>query len=130
MVKIIRKAIQIISNEGPAMFVKKVASKIVSFHPYHVYELNLSREITKMDFALDLSFRFAIKSDIERMNKENYDFDDRDKAHCIERMAQGDRCLLAEHEGQVVGYMWVSADGIFELYPGKYMPLPLNKSYL
>lgn len=127
--KKVRKAIQIISNEGLAIFIKRVLSKIVSFHPYHIYELSLSEEVEKIGPVLDLSFRFAVEDDIYRMDVETYDFKNKDKTHCINRMARGDRCLLAEHKGEVVGYMWVTADGYFELYPGKCIPLAMDKSY-
>jgi len=63
------------------------------------------------------------------MDEIRYDYNQSAKKYPKDRLAYGDRCLLALHEGEIVGYVWITKDYL-ELSPGNLLLLPKNKVYL
>ena len=51
------------------------------------------------------------------------------KKHSKERLEKGDKCVLAIHNDEIVGYSWAMKDAM-ELSQFNLIPLPENKVYL
>jgi len=105
-------------------YVKKY---ILGVYRAKIFELELEHLGPKIVSDLNPSFKLATKSDILTMYKEHYDYDKKKKRHFIGRLEKGDRCILALHNGKIIGYLWVTKDQM-ELRPNKYIFLSKNRS--
>jgi len=132
MEKKFQKISKIISEEGIFFFFLKVLkyinTNICSISKGILFELDLEKSYPKVAMELELSFRLASKKDIDSMDEEHYDYDEDSKQYAKDRLAKGDRCILALHNGRIIGYLWVMKDHL-ELALYKLLLLPKNKAY-
>jgi len=132
MGKKIQKISKIISEEGIFFFFLKVLkyinANICGISKKFIFELDLEKSYPKVTTKLELSFRWASEKDIYLMDEEHYDYDEKSKQYTKDRLAKGDRCILALHNGRIIGYLWVMG-GHMELVPYKLILLPKNKAY-
>ena len=126
------KSLAIIEDEGFIAFAKKsvefIATRIFTIRRVIIFELDLEEPVKKVDCQINVFLRLASKSDIESMNKEDFDYDQKGKKYSRERLKRGDRCILALHNDQIIGYVWVM-EGQMELSIDNHVPLPKNKAY-
>ena len=123
----------IIEDNGFIAFAEKlfkyIAARIFTIRRVIIFELDLEEPVKKVDCQIKVSLRLASKNDIESMNKEDFDYDQKGKKHSRERLKRGDRCILALHNDQIIGYVWVM-EGQMELSIDNLVPLPKNKAYV
>jgi hypothetical protein len=93
-----------------------------------IFELDLENPGPKTATDLDLSLRLATKKDIDAMDKEHYNYDKIGKQYSIDRLAKGDRCILALHNNKIIGYIWTMRDTM-ELSQFKHISLSKNRAY-
>lgn len=109
--------------------IRFIRRNILGVSKAFIFELDLENPGKKIGADLDVSFRLAIKKDIEAMDKENYDYDNNAKQYSIDRLAKGDRCILALHNNKIIGYLWVMRDTM-ELLQSKYISLSKNRAFV
>ena len=128
----LKKSLAMISEEGLSEFLRRLAKRVraVLFSATNliVFELDLGRHADEVDCPLELTFRLASAADISGMDYETYDYDEPDKTYCLERLKNGDRCVLALHHEKCIGYFWIM-NGKMELSQFKHIALPENRSY-
>ena len=93
-----------------------------------IFELDLETPRQKICTNLDVSFRLAIKKDIDAMDEEHYDYNKNTKQYSIDRLAKGDRCILALYNNKIIGYLWAMRNTM-ELLQSKYISLSKNRVY-
>jgi len=106
-------------------YVKKY---IIGIYRAKIFELDIKNPGPRIVSDLNPSFRLAVKKDILSMDKDNYDFNKKNKVYFIDRLERGDRCILAIYKGKIIGYIWLIKDKM-ELRPKKYIDLGKNRSY-
>jgi ribosomal protein S18 acetylase RimI-like enzyme len=94
-----------------------------------IYELELREPVTPITSDIDLTYGFATFNDIQSMNKEDYNYSWKGKRYSLQRLHQGDRCLLAFYGNEIVAYLWIM-NGYMELSQSHHIPLPVGKTYL
>jgi hypothetical protein len=109
--------------------VKKLLKRIFSIDILNIYELDLIKKISKITLPLILSFRFGNKEDLNSMDHGIYDYSNKEILYFNNRLDQGDRFLLAIHNGSIVGYVWIMKD-CMELSVHNHISLSSNKSYI
>lgn len=132
MGKKFQKISEIISEEDFFSFFLKVLryikNNIFGISKGIIFELDLEKVYPKVATGLELSFRLASEKDIGSMDKKRYDYDEQSKEYAKNRLAKGDSCILALHNGKIIGYLWVMRDHM-ELATDKLLLLPKNKAY-
>lgn len=132
MEKKIQKISKIISEEGIFAFfvniLRHINKNVCGISNATIFELDLEKKYPKADTGLELSFRLATKKDIDSFDNEHYSYDEKSKKDAKDRLEKGDRCVLAIHNGRIVGHLWVMKDYI-NLSPYKFLLLPKNKAY-
>ena len=120
------------SEEGAFSFllriVRYINKNICGISKAIIFELDLENPGLKTVTDLDLSFRLATKKDIDAMDKEHYDYDKSAKQYTMDRLAKGDRCILALHNNKIIGYLWTMRDTM-ELTQFKHISLSKNRDY-
>lgn len=109
--------------------IKFIKNNYLGVSKAFIFELDLENPGKKTGIDLDVTFRLAIKEDIEAMDKENYNYDKNRKKYFIDRLEKGDRCILALHNDKIIGYLWIISDAM-ELCPSKYISLSKNRAYV
>ena len=129
----IKKGVKIFSAEGSIQFIKKTLRfalcKTICINTLFIYELDLKKPVKKIDPRTKLSFRLASEDDIDFMEEKRYMMSQKRKKHSKERLEKGDKCVLAIHNDEIVGYSWAMKDAM-ELSQFNLIPLPENKVYL
>lgn len=105
-----------------------IKNNIFSISKVIIFELDLEKKYPKVTIEQELSFRLASEKDINSLDKKHYGYDKKSKEYAKDRLAKGDRCILALHNGKIVGYLWVMRDHM-ELATNKLLSLPKNKAY-
>ena len=127
-----KRASTIISEEGIITFFKKVLTfctfSIFEIRRVIIFELDLEHLFIKIVPPMDLSFRLATVRDIESMDYDNYNYNDKAKDYSIWRLEKGDRCILSLHNDQIVGYTWIMKD-YMELSKRKHIGISENRVY-
>ena len=110
----IQRISKIILEEGILVFFSKISryirKNIVGINKSFVYEIDLNNPITIITSKLELSFRLATKKDIDLMDYDNYNYDEKAKKYAQERLKKGDSCILAQSNGRIIGYVWIMYD--------------------
>jgi len=106
-------------------YVKKC---VLGVYRTKIFELDLEHPGPKIISDLNPSFRLATKKDILSMDKAHYDYHKKEKKFFIDRLKEGDRCILALYNGKTIGYIWVMKNQM-ELRPNKYISLSKDRSY-
>ena len=131
MGKKIRSISKIISEDGILVFFSKVLryfrKNIFSVTKVFIYELDLNDSIPKFSSELKLSYRFATKEDIDLMNYENYNYDEKAKKYAEERLKKGDSCVLALNNSRIIGYVWIIYDNL-EISKMNFISLSKNRA--
>lgn len=129
----LQHASNIISEEGFVNFILKtikyVNKNIFGILKAYVFELDLENPGFQTNCLLKLSYKLASKKDILKLDEELYDYTLEAKNYSIERLKQGDRCILAIHKGKIVGYLWTMAESTMELTQSKFMKISENRAY-
>jgi len=93
-----------------------------------IFELDLKNPDSKRVTNLEITLKIATKEDIKKMDKKLYNYNKKGKKYSIERLEKGDKCVLAIHKGQVIGYLWTMKDTM-ELSQFNHIPLSKNRAY-
>jgi len=129
----LRSSIKLLQKYRPIVFLKKalkfVASKAFSIETLIIYELDIEGNVRNVIPLIELSYVFADKNDLETLNDERYGYNVKGMKYCKERMALGDKCALALHDGEVVGYIWMMQDKM-ELSKSNLITLSKNRRYI
>ena len=130
MGKKIQKISKIISEEGIfSLFLKVlryIRKNICGITKAIIFELDLEKSFPRITSELELSFRMAIKKDIDAMDEEHYGYDLKRKQFSKERLEKGDGCVLALYNGKIVGYVWTMNDHI-DISKFNYIPISKNR---
>lgn len=114
-----KKNLKIISEKGFFSVLLKVISYINKYICgiviTTIYETNLEKSVPNIVSDLNLSFRKATKKDIDSMDAEHYDYDLKEKQFFKEQLAKSSICILAIHNGEIIGYEWVMNNNQMEL---------------
>lgn len=108
--------------------IKYLCRKVISIRTVHIIEFEISKK-KEPDKKLDILFKWALPTDIESMDKINYDYDDSAKKYSIMRLNEGDRCILALCEGKIVGYIWLMKTKM-EILDNTLMDISDEKAYI
>ena len=108
---------------------KLINRNILGISKAIIFELDLENPSKRRATDLNLSFRLATKKDIEKMDKEHYDYDKKAKKYSLNRLEKGDRCILALYNNKIIGYMWTMKDAM-ELTQAKYISLSKDRAHL
>ena len=122
----------ILSEESAFSLFKKILkyikAKIFKISKVIIFELALVKSVSKVATELELSFRMASEKDINSMDEKHYGYDSKGKQYSKDRLAKGDKCILALHNDKIIGYIWLMKDHM-ELSQYNHIPLPKNKAY-
>ena len=132
-IKFLQKAFKTISDEGLFIFLRK-AIKLMAFNIFRVrrviiYELALENHEGKILPEIEISFRPARRADIESMSVELFGYNHKATQYSLERLDQGDECILAVHNGLIAGYVWIMKDSM-ELSQFRHIRVPKDKAYI
>ena len=120
-----RKISDLIKEKGVFYSIRMVLAYIKKniFGVYRaiIFELDLKKPVPKINTNLKISYRFATKKDIDSMDEKQFNLDFKSKLYAKERLANGNKCILALHNKKIIGHLWYMKD---------YMDLSLKKKIL
>jgi len=123
----------IISEEGFLNFLLKTISyvnkNILGILKAYIFEFNLQNPEPQRDCLLRISLRIATETDIMNLDGELYDYNKNAKKYSQDRLKKGDKCILAIHNGKIVGYLWTMADSKMEVGQSKFIDISKNRAY-
>ena len=123
---------EIRKKEGNLTLLKKITiailSKLFWIEKIILYELDLEKNLNIALPTIDVDFRLATRKDIENLDNEEYGFEPIDKKYSLKRLEKGDKCVLAIHNKEIIGYI-STMYGEMELSRVKHISLPNNKLY-
>ena len=129
----INKVRKILAEEGITKLVNKAIRfglyKILFIDTMIIVEIDLKKPVKKIVPQIELSFRLASEEDIDFMEEKRHMMSQKRKKHSKDRLQKGDKCVLAMHNGDIVGYLWEMKDAM-ELSQFNLISLPENKVYL
>ena len=121
-----------IKEESFISFLQKsrryIKYNIYGFTDAIIFEIDLKKTYSKVNPKLKLFFRFASEKDIDLMDETQYDYNQITKQYSKERLAKGDRCILALYNDKIIGYVWIMKD-YMELSKKKHIILDKKKVY-
>jgi len=130
----VNKGKSILRREGWGAFLGIILKRCIRIVFYYesllVYELDLTRPLPEFKIPISLTYRIAREEDILGFDKKHYDCDEKAKKYLIDRFQHGDRCILAEHSREVVGYLFIMRKGEMELSQYEHMQISPNRSYI
>lgn len=122
----------ILAEEGILILFKKMLKylkrKIFEISKEFIFELDLEKCVLRVDSKIELAFRWGFKEDIDSMDEENYGYDQFSKKYSKERLDNGDKFLLALHNGKIIGYIWAMNDKM-ELSEFNHISLSYTRAY-
>lgn len=129
----LKQVSKIISEEGFTYFViktiKYVNKNILGVLKAYIFEFDFENPGPPTNSLINLSFKIATEKDIMNLDEELYDYYPNAKKYSQERLKKGDRCILALHNGKIVGYLWTMADSTMEVAQSKYIKISENRTY-
>lgn len=127
-----KKISMILSEENKFSLVKKIlkyaAGKIFKISKKIIFELDLKKNYPEVAIEQQLLFRLATQQDIDSMDEEHYDYDEKSKQYSKDRLKKGDKCVLAVLDNRIIGYLWLMKD-YMELSQYNYILLSKNRAY-
>ena len=86
-----------------------LVKKPVAFETFYVFERDIDFPLPEVKSELDVGFREAQPTDVPQFLTYNGNpVNNRQAGKIINRMSRGDRCTIGIHDGQIIGYRWVT----------------------
>ena len=122
----------ILKEEGFFSFLLKL-KRYIKYNFYGIsgkiiFELDLKKSTPKVNTKLDINFKLATESDVNKMDEENYNFDENGKRYIKGRIKKGDKCVLALYKNKIIGYLCVMYNEM-EITQQKHISLQKDKVY-
>lgn len=102
--------------------------KIFRINRLMIYELDLRKPIKYVSPKIEINYRLATIEDILKMDSD-HGFDKKGKDYIINRLKNGDDCVLALFENKIVGYLCVMY-GKMELSVYKLINISNKRGYV
>ncbi len=106
-----------------------ISSMVFRLQRQLVFELDITSPLVKVKPLIELSYRMANSDDIASMDEKKTNFIPERKRFFIDRLQQGDQCLLAFHKETLAGYLWLMK-GAMELSRSVHLSLPDHRAYV
>jgi L-amino acid N-acyltransferase YncA len=94
-----------------------------------IFELDIENPKKIIPSPINLSFRICKKKDIDLMDNEFYDYNEKGKKYSKNQFDKGDRCILAINNDRIIGYVWIMKNHM-ELSVYNHIPISTKRSYI
>ena len=101
---------------------------IFNIEKLKIFELNLENPIKEIFPQIEFTIRLGSKKDIDSMDLINYRYDFAGIQYSKDRLEKGDKFILAEKDGKIIGYTWVM-ENLMELSIYNHISLPNKRVY-
>jgi len=94
-----------------------------------IFELDIENPKKIIPSPVNLSFKICKKNDIDSMDNDLYDYNEKGRRYSKNQFDKGDRCILALNNDRIIGYVWIMKN-LMELSIYNHIPISTKRSYI
>lgn len=105
----------------------KIAGRLIQNRSAYLLSRDIPSDSAALETSLALVIRPLIESDVPAVKRLK---EERNGARFYRRMREGKTGFVAEHNGRIMHYSWVSLHDEYESWSGRWVRLEKNEAYI